>query len=134
MPTPSLDRSFDHIAVAVHSIEEAKAPFELLTGERCSPPEVLPGQGARVAFIGRLELVEPYGPDSTVERFLERRGSGIHHVAYATDDLAAELARLHERGVPLIDKEPRPGACGHSVAFIHPRGMGGVLVELVQSG
>lgn len=122
----------DHVAIAVHSIEETSRIFELLTGGTCSPPEILHDQGVRVAFVDALELLEPLGPDTTVARFLERRGPGLHHVAYGTEDLASELRRLEAAGVRLIDREPRAGAQGHYVAFLHPSSTGGVLVELVE--
>lgn len=87
-----------------------------------------------MAFVGSIELLEPLGPDTTVGRFLARRGEALHHIAYRVDDLSAELERLRGEGVRLIDDEPRPGAGGHSVAFVHPESTGGVLVELVQHG
>lgn len=132
MYSSSGDRPLDHVAVAVHSIEESRARFELLTGERCSPPETLDAQGVRVAFVGSVELLEPLSADTTVGRFLERRGPGLHHVAYLVDDIEAELERLDEEGLRLVDREPRTGAKGHLVAFLHPSSTGGVLVELVQ--
>lgn len=125
-------RAIDHVAVAVHSIEESRGLFELLSGESCSQPETLDAQGVRVAFVGSVELLEPLGPDTTVGRFLDRRGPGLHHIAYRTDDLEAELARLDAEGVELIDRVPRSGARGHRVAFLHPNAAGGVLVELVE--
>lgn len=126
------NRPLDHVAVAVHSIEESAALFELLTGDVRSRPEILADQGVRVAFVGSVELLEPLGPDTTVGRFLERRGPGLHHVAYRIDDIAAELIRLEAEGVRLVDSEPRTGASGHLVAFLHPSSTGGTLVELVQ--
>ena len=134
MYSPSASRPVDHVAVAVHSIEEGRALYELLTGERCSPPETLESQGVRVAFVGSVELLEPLGPDTTVGRFLERRGPGLHHVAFRVEDLEAELRRLEDEGVRLVDREPRTGAKGHRVAFLHPSSTDGVLVELVQHG
>lgn len=125
-------RPIDHVAIAVHSIEENSSIFELLSGEPSSPPEVLASQGVRVSFVGGVELLEPLGPDTTVGRFLERRGPGLHHIAYSTDDLVADLARLEAAGIRLIDSEPRKGAHGHRVAFLHPSSTGGVLVELVE--
>ncbi len=122
----------DHVAVAVHSIEEAHGLFELLTRERCSSPELLESQGARVAFVGMIELIEPLGPDTHVGRFLARRGQALHHVALRTDDLEGELSRLASAGVRLIDSEPRRGARGHLVAFVHPSETAGILTELVQ--
>jgi len=123
----------DHVAIAVTSIEDARSTFEHLTGERCSEPEEVTSQAVKVAFVGMVELIEPTDPDSGVARFLEKRG-GLHHIAYRTDDIAAELARLVGEGFEPIDTEPRPGASGHRVAFLHPRSTGGVLVELVQRG
>ena len=126
------DLPLDHVAIAVPSIEEAAPLYERVTGARCSPVEELPAQGVRVAFVGALELIEPLGPDTTVGRFLERGGAGLHHVAYRVDDLEAELGRLASEGVELVDGVPRPGAGGHRVAFLHPRSTGKVLVELVE--
>ena len=125
-------RPLDHVAIAVHSLDESAVLYELLTGESRSPVEVLEAQGVRVAFVGQVELLEPLGPDTTVGRFLERRGQGLHHIAYRTDDIAADLARLDAEGIQLIDEKPRPGASGHQVAFLHPRSTGGILLELVE--
>ena len=121
----------DHVAVAVSSLEEACRLFELLAGKACSPPETLESQGVRVSFAGSVEILEPLGPDTTVGRFLRRRGPGLHHIAFRVPDLPGALAHLAENGIELIDSEPRPGARGHQVAFLHPRSTGGVLVELV---
>lgn len=134
MYSSSANRTLDHVAIAVHSIEESRTLYELLTGESCSPPETLDSQGVRVAFVGSVELLEPLSADTTVGRFLERRGPGLHHIAFQVDDIGAELARLDEEGLRLVDREPRKGAKGHLVAFLHPSSTGGVLVELVQHG
>lgn len=125
-------RPIDHVAIAVHSLEESALVYELLTGESRSPVEVLEAQGVRVTFVGHVELLEPLGPDTTVGRFLERRGQGLHHIAYRSDDIVADLARFEAAGLRLIDTEPRVGASGHLVAFLHPGSTGRVLVELVQ--
>jgi methylmalonyl-CoA epimerase len=125
--------SIDHVAVAVSSLEESCALFQSLTGDVCSPVEELPAQGVRVAFVGSVELLEPLGPETTVGRFLDRRGPGLHHLAYRVSDLPRTLARLRDDGVELIDHEPRTGARGHRVAFLHPRSTGGILVELVEA-
>lgn len=124
-------RPLDHVAVAVHSLEEALDLYVAISGDRASTPITLEAQGVRVAFVGDVELLEPLGPDTPVGRFLERRGPGLHHVAYRTDDIRSDLDRLQQQGFQLIDDEPRPGAHG-LVAFLHPAGAGGVLVELVQ--
>ncbi len=126
----------DHVAIAVTSIAQSLPTFEALVGGKGSDPETVAAQGVAVAFLGageaRVELIEPLTPESGVGKFLERRGPGLHHVAFRVPDLAATLGRLREAGVELIDKQPRPGAHGHLVAFIHPRSTGGTLVELVQ--
>ena len=124
----------DHVAVAVTSLEEACPLFELVTGDFCSSPEELPAQGVRVLFVGSVELVEPLHPDTPVGRFLERRGQGLHHIAYRVPDLPEALSRLKAEGLELIDEAPRLGSRGHQVAFLHPRSTGGLLIELVQEG
>jgi methylmalonyl-CoA epimerase len=121
----------DHVGVAVPSIEEYRLHYESLTGEKCSDPVDISSQGVRVAFVGMIELLEPTGPDTTVGRFLARRGPGLHHIAYRTEDIVRELERTRTRGVRLIDETPRPGAHG-LVAFLHPSSTGGILMELVQ--
>ncbi len=126
------DRPLDHVAVAVHSLDEACRLYELLSGSICSAPETIESQGVRVAFCGSVELIEPLSPDTSVGRFLERRGSGLHHIAFRTPDIRAELGRLRDAGLRLIDTEPRTGAGGHLVAFVHPESTGGILVELVE--
>src|SRR5688500_17564774 len=123
----------DHVAVAVRSIEESQGLFELVSGASCTAPEFLEAQGVRVAFVGAVELLEPLGPDTTVGRFIARRGEGLHHIAFRTRNLQAELDRLDAEGVPLVDRVPRPGARGPRVAILHPAGTGGVLVELVEA-
>lgn len=127
------DRPLDHVAIAVSSIDTAAHLFQQISGEAGAPVEELPAQGVRVAFCGQVELLEPLGPQTTVGRFLARRGQGLHHIAYRTQDLQADLDHLAAQGVELIDSKPRPGARGHLVAFLHPKSTGGVLVELVQS-
>lgn len=125
-------RELDHVAIAVSSLDESLGLFQFLSGHAGSQPEVLEAQGVRVAFCGPIEFLEPLGPDTTVGRFLAKRGPGLHHIAYRSTDLQADLDELASRGVELIDAHPRPGARGHHVAFLHPRSTGGTLVELVQ--
>lgn len=131
-----MEFSLDHVAIAVPSIETALPFYELLTGSSGSPAESIDGDGVRVAFVGtgegRIELVEPAAADSSVARFLERRGPGLHHIALRVTDLAERLDALAAAGVRLIDRTPRTGAHGRRVAFIHPGSAGGVLVELVE--
>lgn len=133
---PNLEYPLDHIGIAVPSIRAALPAFEHISGASGSRPEPVPAQGVNVVFLGtagcRLELIEPIGPESPIARFLDRRGPGLHHVAYRVDDIARVLDDLAGRGFELIDRAPRPGAHGRLVAFIHPRSANGVLTELVQ--
>lgn len=123
-----------HVALAVESIEAALPLHQSLTRHSGSPVETLVEQGVRVCFVGpRLELIEPLSPDTGVGRFIARTGGGLHHIAFASNDLEAELRRLVDEGFELIDPEPRIGAFGHRVAFLHPRSTGKVLVELVEA-
>ncbi|MGH7475541.1 MAG: methylmalonyl-CoA epimerase [Longimicrobiales bacterium] len=126
----------DHVGIAVRSIADALPLFELLTGGTASPAERVDDQRVAVSFVGSgaapLELLEPTDDDSPVARFLERRGPGIHHLAYRVPDLAAALQRLTAAGIEAVDRVPRLGAHGRRIAFLHPRSTGGVLIELVE--
>lgn len=126
-----------HVGIAVRRLEDAIPRFEALGLSKESVEEVRT-EGVRVAFLGSggagIELLEPLGEDTPVGRFLERRGEGLHHVAFSTEDIVGDMRRLGAQGFELIDREPRPGAHGRKVAFIHPRSAGGVLLELVQEG
>lgn len=130
-------RTLDHVGIAVASLDESLPLWESLTGVKGSAREVVETQGVEVVFVGagagRVELIAPLRPDSTVARFLERRGPGMHHLCYRVPDLRAALAEYAEEGYELIDREPRRGAGGHLVAFLHPRSTAGVLIELVES-
>ena len=110
----------DHVAVAVSSLEEACPLFELLAGASRSPVEELPAQGVRVCFVGSIELLEPLDPETTVGRFLQKRGQNLHHIAYRVPNLPETLSKLRKEGFELIDEAPRPGARGHQVAFLTP--------------
>ena len=125
----------DHVAIAVESIAASLPVFESLLGASGSPVERIASQGVAVTFVGsgpgRIELLEPTGADTTVGRFLARRGPGLHHIAYRVPDIEAALAQFAGAGVELIDRRPKFGANGHRVAFLHPRSTGGVLIELV---
>jgi methylmalonyl-CoA epimerase len=124
----------DHVGIAVPSIQESAAMFEPITGATCSRIEELPEHDVNVAFIGSIELIEPRSDSSRVARFLARHGPGLHHIAYRVPDLLSTLQHLNTREFQLIDKAPRPGARGDTVAFIHPKSTGGTLIELVQHG
>jgi methylmalonyl-CoA/ethylmalonyl-CoA epimerase len=125
----------DHVALAVPDISRAALQLGAL-GLRAEPPELVAPQQTLVAFVPvgetSLELIAPAG-NASLQRFLERRGPGLHHVCLEVGDLAATLDELKARGVRLIDEAPRPGARGHLTAFVHPSATGGLLVELCQS-
>ena len=122
----------DHAAIAVRSFEDAIPLLERVTGARATRPERVESQGVEVCFVGRTELIRPLGARGGVARFLERRGPGLHHVAYRVADVADAMARLRADGVRFTSDEPMTGAGGHRIAFIHPSSAGGVLVELVE--
>jgi methylmalonyl-CoA epimerase len=126
----------DHVAIAVPSLDTSLPLFEVIIGAPGSPRERVESQGVDIAWIGtgevRLELLEPIRADSPVGRFLERKGAGLHHFAYRVADLAETLRTLERSGVELVDREPRVGAHGRRIAFIHPRATGGILIELVE--
>src|SRR5690606_33658068 len=130
-------RAINHIGIAVRSIEAQRPFYEQTLGARFEGIEDVPDQKVRVAFFSvgpeghavRLELLEPTSPDSTVAQFIEKRGEGLHHVAYTVDDIEARLDALRRGGVRLIDETPRPGAHHTRIAFLHPKSSGGVLTE-----
>jgi methylmalonyl-CoA epimerase len=126
----------EHIGIATRSIEEALGFWRDALGLEVRHTETVEEQGVNVAMLPagepRIELLEPTGPDSPVAKFLEKRGPGIHHVAVRVADIRAALARMKTAGARLIDEEPRVGAGGCLVAFVHPSASGGVLLELVQ--
>ncbi len=123
----------EHLGIAVKSLEEAIPYYENVLGLKCYAVEEVADQKVKTAFfkIGqtKIELLEPTSPESTIASFIEKRGEGIHHLAFATDDVAACLAEAEEKGVRLIDKAPRPGAEQMMIAFIHPKSTKGVLTE-----
>ena len=125
-----------HIAIAVQNLEAASKFFEEKLGLRRQAVEVLEEEKVKIAFfpIGdtEVELVEGIGPDNPVAKFLEKRGEGIHHIALEVDNLQRHLDFLASAGVPLLDRAPRDGGQGTKVAFLHPKGTHGVLIELVE--
>jgi len=124
-----------HVGVAVRSLDAALADYRNL-GFEAESVEDVPAQGVRVAFLGtgptRIELLESLSPDGVIARFVDRNGEGLHHLAFAVQDIRAEMRRLREKGLKLVDAEPRPSARGRLVAFVHPRSAHGVLLELVE--
>ena len=126
----------DHIGIAVESLEASKRLYGEVFGLRLVFEEEVATERVRVAAYDgggmRIELLESTSPDGPIGRHIAARGPGVHHVCYRVDDIRATLAKLAAQGVRLIDTAPRPGAGGCQVAFVHPKGAGGVLVELSQ--
>lgn len=126
----------DHIAVAVGNSEAVAKIYEHVLGLDIAHVEKVIPQKTKVSFLPvgdtQIELVEPIGDDAPIAKYLDKKGPGLHHLCFEVDDIDAELARLDEAGVQLIDKTARPGAHNTRIAFIHPKAMGGVLVELAE--
>jgi methylmalonyl-CoA/ethylmalonyl-CoA epimerase len=130
-------KSLNHIGIAVHSISDQTAFYEGALGLEFEGVEDVPSQNVRVAFFRagevRIELLEPTTPDSPIARFLEKRGEGLHHLAYTVEDIDARIAELKESGLRMIDEEPRPGSHHMKIAFVHPKSSFGVLTELCEA-
>ena len=126
----------EHIGIAVRDLESAIGIYETLLGVKCYGVESVEDQGVRTAFfqIGKMkiELLAPSGPEGPIARFLEKKGEGVHHLAIAVENLPGALSELVSKGFRLIDAEPRRGAEGLSIAFVHPKSTGGVLIELCE--
>ena len=128
--------TLDHVGIAVGDLRQALAFYRDALGLEVEPPEEVPAQRVRAHFVpvgeATIELLEPTSADSPIARFIDKRGPGLHHVTLRVDDLCEVLARLKERGIRLIDEQPRVGAEGALTAFVHPASTHGVLVELKQ--
>ena len=126
----------DHVGVAVEDLDAAIHLYAEVLGMPLVHREVVEQQGVEAVLLdvgdGHVELLAPLGPDTAVGKFLARKGEGLHHVAYAVDDIDAALARIAAAGIELIDAEPRTGIRDSRVAFLHPRSTGGVLTEIVE--
>ena len=127
----------EHIGIAVKSLEESIAYYEGVLGLKCYAVEEVKEQQVKTAFfmVGqtKIELLESTDPEGPVGRFLEKKGEGVHHIAYATENLEESLVEMEEKGVALIDKKPRKGAEGLDIAFLHPKSTHGVLTELCEN-
>jgi methylmalonyl-CoA/ethylmalonyl-CoA epimerase len=127
----------EHIGIAVRNLAEAVKTYEHIFGLSCYNVEEIPDQKVRTAFfqIGqiKIELLESTDPQSSIGKFIEKRGEGVHHIAFAVENLADALREVEAKGAQLIDKRPRLGAEGLNIAFLHPKSTGGVLVELCES-
>ncbi len=126
----------EHIGIAVKSIEEQLPYYEGILGLKCYNIETVEDQKVKTAFfmVGqtKIELLEPTSEESTIAKFIEKRGEGIHHIAYATENVNEALKEMEEKGVRLIDREARGGAEGLRIAFLHPKSTGSVLTELCE--
>jgi methylmalonyl-CoA/ethylmalonyl-CoA epimerase len=129
-------KAINHIGIAVRSIEAQRAFYEETLGAVFEGVEEVADQKVRVGFfrVGdvRLELLEPSDPSSTIASFIEKKGEGLHHVAYTVDDIEARIGELKQGGVRMIDETPRPGAHHNRIAFLHPKSSCAVLTELCQ--
>ena len=124
----------EHLGIAVQNLEESIAYYENVLGLKCYSIEVVQDQKVKTAFfkVGqtKIELLESTSPDGPIGRFIEKKGEGIHHLAFAVDQLEESLEEVRSKGVRLIDEKPRKGAEGLDIAFLHPKSTHGVLTEL----
>lgn len=132
----NLFKKIDHIGVAVKKLEDSLSIFQGLLGMNYSEIEEVPEQKVRVACLSvgesKIELLESTSPDGNIARYIEKRGEGIHHIAFEVDNLKEVLEDLKRKGIQLIDQEPRSGADGALIAFLHPKSTNGVLIELCE--
>jgi methylmalonyl-CoA/ethylmalonyl-CoA epimerase len=132
----SVLQDIDHVGIAVADLDAAVSEYSAALGIEPIHREVVEDQGVEEVLFragsSYIQLVAALGPETPVGRFLQKRGEGLHHIGYRVADLASALDRLRENGMPLVDQFPRAGSRGTTVAFVHPRGFRGVLVELVQ--
>jgi len=126
----------EHIGIAVKSIDENQKIFEDLLGAKSYKEELVVSEGVRTAFFkigeSKIELLEATREDSPIAKFIEKKGEGMHHMAFAVDDIASEIKRLEKLDYRLLNKEPKKGADNKLIAFMHPKDTSGVLVELCQ--
>ncbi len=125
-----------HVAIAVENLDEAIAGYEKLYNVTPVSREIVEDQGVSEAMIAiggsHIQLLEPLTPESPVGRFLSQNGEGLHHIAFAVNDIEDALTHLRETGANLIDESPRLGSGGHMIAFVHPKELAGTLVELLE--
>ena len=126
----------EHIGIAVKNLNESIKFYESVLGLKCYSIEEVKDQKVRTAFFNigqtKIELLESTEPDGPIAKFIEKKGEGIHHIAYAVNNLKEALKEAESKGIQLIDKEPRKGAEGLNIAFIHPKPANGVLIELCE--
>ena len=126
----------EHIGIAVRSLEEAIPVYEKLLNTSCYKQEFVENEKVNTAFFqtgeSKIELLESTSPEGVINRFIERKGEGMHHIAFAVKDIHAEMKRLKENGFQLLNEEPKKGADNKWVCFLHPKNTNGVLIELCQ--
>ncbi len=133
-----MPKRIDHIAIIVRDIEQALLFYRDTLGIASGEIKEVPTEQVRIAFLpmggpggSEIELIEPTSPDSSLAKFLEKRGEGLHHICLEVENIDAELANMQERGAPVLDKQPRIAAEGRAI-FLHPKGTNGVLLELLE--
>ena len=129
-------RKIEHLGIAVTNMEESLKIYEDLLGQNCYKTEIVESEFVKTAFIqvgeSKIELLEATHPDSTIAKFLEKKGQGFHHVAFDVENIDVEIDRLISKGFDLIHKTPKDGADNKRIAFLHPKSTNGLLVELCQ--
>jgi methylmalonyl-CoA/ethylmalonyl-CoA epimerase len=129
-------KKVEHIGIAIKNLDEANALFAKLFGKDHYKVEKVESEGVSTSFFmlgeTKIELLEATKPDSAIAKFIEKKGEGIHHIAYEVDDIATEMERLKKEGFELIHQQPKEGADNKLICFLHPKSTGGVLVELCQ--
>jgi|TARA_B110000914_G_scaffold197073_1_gene186670 methylmalonyl-CoA/ethylmalonyl-CoA epimerase len=129
-------KKIEHIGIAVKNIENATKIYTSLLGSSPYKMEEVKSEGVKTSFFktgdSKIELLEATNPDSPIAKFIEKRGEGVHHIAFAVDDIESEIARLKREGFIVLNETPKKGADNKLVAFLHPRSTTGVLVELCQ--
>lgn len=129
-------KKIEHLGIAVESIDSSLKVYEALLGAKCYKVENVESEGVKTAFIqigeSKIELLEATDPTSPIAKFLTKKGQGIHHIAFDTDDIESEINRLKNEGFELIHQSPKNGADNKMIAFLHPKSTDGILVELCQ--
>lgn len=128
-------KSIEHVGIAVKKLSVSIPLFEKLLNTPCYKTEVLVSEQVNTAFFAsgknKIELLEAYSPESVINKFIEKRGEGLHHIAFEVDDIEAEMKRLVNEGFTLLNEEPKEGADNKMICFLHPKDTNGVLIELV---
>jgi len=128
-------KKIEHVGIAVKKLSVSIPLFEKLLNTECYKTEVLVSEKVNTAFFqigkNKIELLEPYSPESVIHKFIEKKGEGLHHIAFEVDDIEIEMKRLSDEGFTLINQKPKEGADNKMICFLHPKDTNGVLIELV---